>query len=264
MQIIDTFTFFNELTILDLRLNMLDKHVDKFVLVEATKSHQNKPKPLYYQDNKHLFEKFNHKIEHIIIDDFPQHTYWSHDAFQRNCITRGLLGKCNDNDIVFVSDVDEVWDPSRIDLNSINDQSIYMWQSAICYFYFNLIAQPNAWIQPFYLKYKLLEKYINTGFKLTEDLMRNTENRFFGEKITLPDLRGWHFSYTEDWEHKLQNFTHSEHSNKTTNYIHDCIKNMQNPFHPHIKMHLVKDTIINEYLPSYVVDNIEKYQKFIP
>ena len=71
VRVFDVFIFFNELDLLDIRLNTLNDKVDFFVLVESTISFSGKPKRLYYQENKHLFEKFNHKIIHHIIDDTP-------------------------------------------------------------------------------------------------------------------------------------------------------------------------------------------------
>jgi len=68
MHIYDCFTFFNELDILEIRLNMLDKYVDKFVLVEARKTHSGKDKPLFYNDNKKRYKKFNDKM-HDMCDD---------------------------------------------------------------------------------------------------------------------------------------------------------------------------------------------------
>ncbi|HXP48954.1 MAG TPA: hypothetical protein VN922_03315, partial [Bacteroidia bacterium] len=68
----DCFTFFNELDILEIRLNVLDKVVDKFVLVEATRTHQGKEKPLYYNENKTRYVAFADRIIHIIIDTFPE------------------------------------------------------------------------------------------------------------------------------------------------------------------------------------------------
>jgi beta-1,4-mannosyl-glycoprotein beta-1,4-N-acetylglucosaminyltransferase len=90
MQIIDCFTFFNELKMLELRLTELNDVVDYFVLVESTKTFSNNDKQLFYKENKHLFEKFNDKIIHIIVDEFPEGDNWSREVYQRNAIQRGL------------------------------------------------------------------------------------------------------------------------------------------------------------------------------
>jgi len=106
--IYDCFTFFNELELLDLRLHELAGVVDKFVLVEATRTHTNKPKPLHYQENRARFAEFHDKIIHIIVDDLPvSKDPWIPENFQRNCIARGLVN-CRPDDFVLVSDLDEV------------------------------------------------------------------------------------------------------------------------------------------------------------
>ena len=46
MAIYDCFQYFNEDHLVDLRLNILDKFVNKFVIVESTVNHQGKTKKL--------------------------------------------------------------------------------------------------------------------------------------------------------------------------------------------------------------------------
>ena len=70
MAIYDCFQYFNEDHIADLRFNILDKFVDKFVIVESTVNHQGKPKKLNFEINKH--KKFQNKINYIIVDDTPE------------------------------------------------------------------------------------------------------------------------------------------------------------------------------------------------
>ena len=91
MKIYDCFTFFNELDILDIRLQELYDTVDHFVLVEANQSHSGKPKEYIFENNKDRFEKYLDKIIHIKIDDFPDtKDSWVREKFQRYCINRGL------------------------------------------------------------------------------------------------------------------------------------------------------------------------------
>lgn len=68
MKVFDVFPFFNELDLLEIRLNILDPHVDYFVLSKSTKTFSGLDKPLYYKENKEKFKKFNHKIIHNVID----------------------------------------------------------------------------------------------------------------------------------------------------------------------------------------------------
>src|SRR5689334_5945992 len=116
--IYDCFIFFNELELLDIRLNILNEVVDKFVLVEATQTHQYKPKPLYYSDNKERFKAFHDKIIHLIVDELPPNptngprNSWDMERFQRNCIARGL-NDCKPDDVIIISDLDEIPDPKK-------------------------------------------------------------------------------------------------------------------------------------------------------
>lgn len=106
--IYDCFTFFNELELLNLRLHELDGVVDRFVLVEATQTHTNRPKPLHFSANRAQFAAFHDKIIHVVVDDMPQSANpWVPENFQRKCIARGLTG-CRPDDFILVSDLDEI------------------------------------------------------------------------------------------------------------------------------------------------------------
>lgn len=112
-EVYDCFPFFNEVELLRLRLEELSEVVDHFVLVESPISFSGKNKPLYYQENKHLFEPFQERITHIIVEEFPDVTgdsekdHWYREAYTRNAIMSGLKN-CKDSDIIFISDLDEV------------------------------------------------------------------------------------------------------------------------------------------------------------
>ena len=70
MKIFDCFMFFNEEMLLDVRLNELNKFVDKFVITESTYTHSGKPKKLLFDINK--YSKFKDKIKYIIVDQQPE------------------------------------------------------------------------------------------------------------------------------------------------------------------------------------------------
>ena len=113
--IYDCFSFFNELDLLEIRLNILKDVVDRFVLVEATSTHTGHPKPLFYQENKDRFSAFGNKIIHVVVDDFPmppehyteQQSSWMRENFQRNAIMRGLVD-AKEDDLIVISDLDEI------------------------------------------------------------------------------------------------------------------------------------------------------------
>jgi len=109
-KVIDCFPFYNELDLLDFRLRYMDDVVDKFVLVEATHTQAGNPKELYFEKNKARYEKYLHKIEHIIVDDCPNtNDPWDNENHQRRGINKGIV-KTNpgNDDIIIISDVDEI------------------------------------------------------------------------------------------------------------------------------------------------------------
>jgi beta-1,4-mannosyl-glycoprotein beta-1,4-N-acetylglucosaminyltransferase len=100
--------FFNELELLKMRFEELDSVVDHFVLVECAETQRGNEKPFYFAQNRHLFEKYLHKIIHIIVDErHPEMQLWERENFQRSCIERGLK-RCKDNDVIMISDLDEI------------------------------------------------------------------------------------------------------------------------------------------------------------
>ena len=114
----DAFTFFNELDVLRLRLRTLAPVVHQFVLAEATKTHSNQPKALLFEQSKvdPGLAVFLPQIEHVIVDDLPDSDdSWQLEHFQRNALIRGLR-EAADDDIVLVSDCDEIPSPFALDL----------------------------------------------------------------------------------------------------------------------------------------------------
>ena len=71
MKIYDAFLFFNELDLLEIRLNLLNDYVDYFVISESDLTFSGKPKPLYYLENKDRFKQFEKKIIHQVLTDNP-------------------------------------------------------------------------------------------------------------------------------------------------------------------------------------------------
>ncbi|MEZ5815529.1 MAG: hypothetical protein R3D44_00420 [Hyphomicrobiaceae bacterium] len=114
MAVFDCFLFCDELDILEIRLTELWPHVDYFVLAEATETFSGHHKPLYFRENKRRFERFLDKIVHIVVDDLPPAgDAWQREAHQRNALARGL-DAAEADDIVMLSDVDEIPYPHNI------------------------------------------------------------------------------------------------------------------------------------------------------
>ena len=112
MKIYDCFSYWDEDLLLDLRLNILDKYVDYFVIVEGNRTWQNNPKKLRFDIRN--FKKFEGKIIYVPVEDMPDgNDPYKRENFQRNCIERGLFS-ANDDDFIIISDLDEIPNPTKI------------------------------------------------------------------------------------------------------------------------------------------------------
>ena len=118
----DCFTFFNELDLLEIRLNTLSDVVDCFVIAEATRTHRGKPKELFFEKNRTRYAGFLDRIRYIVVDDLlpesevDEDRYnlpWVNENRQRNALSRGLED-INDDDVIMLSDVDEIPRPAAV------------------------------------------------------------------------------------------------------------------------------------------------------
>jgi beta-1,4-mannosyl-glycoprotein beta-1,4-N-acetylglucosaminyltransferase len=228
--IYDTFTFYNELELLEVRLHELANVVDKFVLVEATRTHSNRPKPLYFADSKTSFSEFRDKIIHIVVNDLPDsQDPWVPERFQRNCILRGLTN-CRPDDLILVSDADEIprataVQEAREQLDSVGGAGVRPVRGLLrCGASTELFRKTVRKINPFVRVFlqKACAFYLNCvcvsapewrGTRMTpfRDFVTADEVRYSG-RITIPD-GGWHFSYmggVERIRQKLASFAHTE------------------------------------------------------
>ena len=178
--LIDCFIFYNELDILKKRLRYLDSVVDKFVLVESTTTFRGIPKELYYQNNKDMFREWHDKIIHIVVKDNPSgKDPWVREYFQRNCIARGLL-EFQGDDIVMVSDVDEI--PNRTALRIPPDMKMCSYNMIAFQYNFNYIQE--------------LEPWFGTVITTNEVLMQVSPQKLREMRWSVPHYKnaGWHLS----------------------------------------------------------------------
>ena len=117
----DCFTFFNELDLLEIRLNVLKDVVDRFVICEAPWTHTGMPKTLIFEANKPRFAEFLDRIVYIVANDPPpmpadftkRQCAWVRENHQRNELARGLANAHAD-DTILISDLDEIPDPDMV------------------------------------------------------------------------------------------------------------------------------------------------------
>jgi beta-1,4-mannosyl-glycoprotein beta-1,4-N-acetylglucosaminyltransferase len=200
--ILDTFMFYNELDVLELRLTVLDEYVDRFVLVESEVNHTGEPKELFFQNNRDRYAKWLPKIEHIIVtaDESPKdENPWSREKYQRECILRGLDG-VPDQSIVMVSDVDEIPDMSEIPYEKLP----------------HLICTVHMWMFEYSFDYMFTgEPWFGTVITNAETFRKFGPNEFRSNrwKFFVFQHAGWHLSSFGNGAHvanKLNTFAHSK------------------------------------------------------
>lgn len=194
--IYDCFTFYNELDLLEFRLAFVGPHVDRFVIVEANQTFTGKPRDYCFAANHARFARWDDKILYVQVDDMPAGgSDWSREYFQRNAIMRGLTEAAPD-DIVLVSDVDEIPDISAV-LAGLGDDQPYALEQIQCHFYLN---------------YRLRDWKKAVATRRRNMAVSPNELRMLPEKPRIKGA-GWHFSYLMDAgmiSEKLSVFSHQE------------------------------------------------------
>ncbi len=267
MAIYDCFQYFNEDHIADLRFNILSEFVDKFVVVESTVNHQGNPKKLHFKvDN---YRKFKNKIKYIVVDDTPENLKKPHEGgeslveqYQRNSITKGLTN-CDDNDLVILSDVDEI--PDLTKLNRFNKKNKYAVFSQKAYAYkINLLnkAEDNWHGSRICLKKDLKSPQWLRNLKFKKyPFWRLDKPR----GLQIIENGGWHFAYllsSEDISQKIKSFAHGEDNKIENTDINKIEVKMEKYLHPTKGFKLIK-VDMNESFPKHILDNLSYYDKWI-
>ena len=284
-KIYDCFLFFNELELLELRMNILNDVVDYFVIVESTKTFSSQSKKLFYNENKSLFEKFKDKIIHVIIDNTPDNflsinynsintendllenrilkyvdessgwpryeTQWGVEIFQRESIIKGL-SNCDESDIIIVSDVDEIPNPDELFKlrNNFNNSDVVELKQKMYYYFINVLKETN-WSGP---------KICSYGF-LKEISLNNLRQNKFTNRII--NDGGWHFSFMGGEEkiiEKINAYAHQEYNKP--HYLENVKNNIMTDNDLFFRGSLSKVEVDNTY-PRYILENMEKYKHMI-
>lgn len=228
--IYDCFSFFNELDLLEIRLNTLDKVVDKFILAESPLTHTGNPKPLYYAENKERFAKFNDRIVHVVVDDFPtmpndmpvREKAWTRENWQRNAIVRGLPKDIKDEDILLISDLDEIPSPEYVQKATSNPIGVTRLDLKAYCFFINLrnVSYPiwnNGTRVLTWRTFNDPKTYVNSNYTECCIAAVNQGPSATRVRFLKPDRifkpAGWHFSYlggVEAIQRKMKSIAHTE------------------------------------------------------
>ena len=293
MRVFDTTTFFEEKLMMDLRFNILDPFVDKFIVCEATFSHSGKEKEIKF--DKKDFPKFQDKIVHIIMDKDPiektlnqnnnskllRHNSIQRIETQRNYISKALED-ADKNDYIIYSDNDEIPDLSKIDFKS-NKARVIIFKQKLFYYKFNLAYPKVDWFGSKSCKVKDLKNI---------SWLRNIKNKKYNflrldtlfSQMKYIDLKiieegGWHFTNLKTPEELLRKYLNDEmHSefelknddlkaieykikNKFINYDHTLDTKSSNEKKQNNRFDLTKVNL--DILPNYILNNLEKYKSWI-
>ena len=295
MKIFDCFMYFDEEVVLDVRLNTLDKYVDYFVIVESSFTHKGDNKNLMFNHNK--FEKFKNKIIYLVYDKQPKgievvnendsedeksRKYILNAALrengQRNFIQNGL-NKAEDNDIILISDVDEIPNLSEVNFNNISEK-IIMFHQDMFYYKFDLKIPNLLWTGT---------KGCRKKYLLSPQWLRNVKDRkyfpfridiLFSEKkyssIKFISNGGWHFSNiktAEEIEYKLKSYLHHrefDEQSLSVEEIQNIIENKKAIYDLNVdkRVNKIGDgsklvKIKFEKLPIYIQQNKHNYMKWL-
>lgn len=256
----DIFSFNNELDLLEIRFNILNDYVDYFVIIEATETFSGVEKPLYYELNKNRYSEFHNKIIHYVVRDTPknfsdtecnqevlnlasnstnvtrEHLCWLKEFYQKELIKNALL-ILNDDDICYVSDVDEIW---NFNLNfEINDE-IYKPMIKFCYINFLNVRtdeewtpQTNPFTGPIVTKYKNIKNNCLNHLRTPPKMV---------DRYVYIDNGGWHFNALGGVEKKINDFKHHVY---TLSYMTNRQRGSR---------------VDESDLPEYLINNKEKYK----
>lgn len=188
-KIVDAFIFYNELDLLEIRLEELKDVVDYFVIVEGTLTFTGKPKPLYYYENRERFAAYRDRIIHVVVWDYPTtDNPWDREIHQRRAISRGI-GQLSlqPDDIILITDCDEI--PNSQTLSMIKTCRFHIYQDAIYSIFMKLYYYTCEWTtdRP-WDKAKLLsyQRYQSIGCD---------PERIRRYQYTIIEHGGWHLSY---------------------------------------------------------------------
>ena len=270
MKLYDCSMYFDEDLMLDLRLHILNEHVDKFIIAEATRDHSGKEKKLNF-DYKN-FPKFKDKIKYLVIEDLPLEVqskkknwtpnHWR-DQYQRNSLSRGF-NVINDDDLIMISDIDEIPDPKK--LQEFNIKNKYA-----CFLQRNFQSKLN--LLNITDKYWMGTKICQKKNLKSPQWLRNikTKKRPFWKfyKPKEPQLifdGGWHFSFLKKPDgisKKIKAYSHQEFYQDQfidEKKIAARIKNNIDLFDRDIKYEKVQ---IDKSFPEYILKNKEKFNEWI-
>ena len=285
IKVYDVFTFWNELDLLEIRLNILDPYVDHFVIVEATETFSGEKKPLYFEENRARFKKWEHKILHYVITDTPKNmddlrgrlheavhsdldrqiivdtltsnnvgkdiVHWLKEFYQKESIKKALVG-LQDTDICYISDLDEIWNP-ELEIDYTKDSVFKPLQIPYVYFLNNRSNENwRGWTGTIVTQYKNIKNSCLNHLRTHKKM---------GTRYVFLKNGGWHFTFQGGFEGALRKLEESNHPfydpKRTIPTLAERIAKNKD-----FKGRNLRFRIDERGLPKYLLHNKDRYKKF--
>ena len=289
MKIIDCTTYYSEDLMLDVRFNILNDYVSKFVIAESKFSHSGKEKPLNFDINN--FSKFKDKIKYLVIENEPSGINKNNDSTsvkRMNSLLRinqsydfmmSAIKDESDNDLICLSDNDEIPNFESESFKKSN-KDIFIFKQLFFYYKFNLFYDLMPWYGTKACKKKKL---------ISLSWLRNLKNKQYPfwrfdtlfsktkqTNLQIVENGGWHFTNlktAEEIHTKLSNFGHHNEfdvsgvtvkdiqeciDNRIVNYNHQADQSEDNKYTANYKLQLIEDKI----LPKYLINNKQNFKEW--
>ena len=294
MKIFDCTTYYNEDLMLEVRFNILNKHVDKFVIAEAKYSHSGEKKKLNFNISK--FPEFKKKIIYLPIENEPQNIIYKNknDTFleneedkrtnsikrinhQRDRLKEGL-SEANEDDYVLYSDNDEI--PNLENFNfETSSSKILIFKQKLFYYKFNLFFDRISWFGTKGCKKKnLLSLSWLRDIKSKKYPIYRVDTIFSKTKYTnvkIIENGGWHFSQLKTPKDILIKLLNGEQhvefkqSGKTLDDITDLVQRKRIDYDHKAKSEDYKyssdfelKTVSMDDMPSFLKQNFNTYSEW--
>ena len=290
MKIFDCTTYFNEPLIMDVRFNILDKYITKFIVVESLYSHKGEKKKINFDIN--LYSKFKDKIEHVIIEKEPDNLF-EKDEKNRDNVERSnsiirietqrneALKACqdaNEEDYILYSDNDEIPNLENLDISKIKSK-ILVFEQKLFHYKFNLLNERILWHGTKGAKKKYIKSISDLRNIKPKKYQFYRLDTFFSKykfvSLTIIKNGGWHFTQLKSPKDLYEKFKNDENhiefenlnisinkiksmiDSKTIEYDHlsDSKSNIK-----HGHSFKLKSADIDLNMPNYLVKNLDKYK----
>ena len=293
MKIYDCTTFYSEHLMMDVRFNILNEYVHKFIVTESKFSHSGQPKKLNFDINN--YPKFKEKIIYLVIDHEPNeiivkdNKLLSASEKRSNSLKRinlsydymmKAVNVASENDLIILSDNDEIPNLASKQFQNSN-KDIYIFKQMLLYYKFNLLYDLVPWYGSKAVRKKKL---------ISLSWLRNLKNKkypfwrldtlFSDKKYSNLDIitdGGWHFTNIkspEDLYKKLINFGHHDEFELSGLNVDDLKKkilekkvffnhfadkaNFKDKWNYDYKLKKIE----NIFLPKYLQNNLSKFKEW--